>query len=58
MLYRGRCDGPSPCGSSVWEEFDLLCRHLADVLEGRGQDVRDAVCAYKPVSTLLVGNKD
>ncbi len=56
MLNRGRCDCPSPCGSSIWEEFELFCRHLADVLESRGQDVRDAVCAHKPVPALLVGN--
>ncbi len=32
----GMIDRPLVCDFGVWEELKLFCRHLADVLEGRG----------------------
>jgi len=45
---------PSPHLPCVWEESELVCRHLTSAAEGRGKDFMDAFQADELVSALFV----
>ncbi len=46
--------GSSPHLSCAPEEYELVCRHVTCVAEGRGKDLMDAFYADELVSALLV----
>ena len=46
--------GPSPIHSCVREESDLVFRHVADVAEGRGKDLVDAIHVDELGSSFIV----